>query len=294
MIAFRRIICPIDFSESSRHALDHAVAIARWYGGAVTALHVLQPIPYTDPLMAGGLEYTAADVERTERDLARFVDEEIGSVMPIEIAVLQGVPALVIVEQARLLDADLIVLGTHGRRGFERFMLGSVAERVLRKASCPVLTVPARTPDAVGRGPVVFNQILCGVDFSPASAQALTYAASLARWSEARLTAMHVVEARPLYEPSALGASAFQNFEAEAVEAATGRLRDLVPRDVAVTEVIEVGKPYRALLDRCAADGSDLIVIGVHSGVSDRLGFFGSTTNHIVREATCPVLSLRG
>jgi nucleotide-binding universal stress UspA family protein len=293
MIAFRRILCPIDFSESSRHALDHAVEVARWYGGTITALHALQPIPYTDPLMAGALVFTPEDLERAGRDLAGFVKDEVGRT-PVEPAVVQGAAAPVILEQARTLPADLVVLGTHGRSGFERFMLGSVTERVLRKAPCPVLTVPPRAADAVAVGPVVFNQILCGVDFSPASQKALAYAASLASESGAHLTVMHVVEPRPLYEPVAVGGGSYADVEAAATEAATARLRDVAPRVPRVTPVVATGKPYRVLLDRARADRSDLIVIGVHSGVADRVGFFGSTTNHIVRESACPVLSLRG
>lgn len=292
MIAFRRILCPIDFSESSRHALDHAVAIARWYGGTITALHALHPIPYTDPLMAGAIVFTPEDLDRAARDLAEFVGQEIGTT-PVETAIVQGAAASVILDQARSLPADLIVLGTHGRSGFERFMLGSVTERVLRKAPCPVVTVPPRMADAVAVGPVVFSQILCGVDFSPASLKALAYAGSLAAESGAHLTVVHVVEPRPVYEPVTMGGGLL-NVEAAATEAATARLQEIAPRDPRVTQVVTTGKPYRALLDRARDDRSDLVVIGVHGSLTERIGFFGSTTNHIVRESTCPVLSLRG
>jgi nucleotide-binding universal stress UspA family protein len=274
MISFGRILCPIDFSDGSRRALDHAVALARWYGGSIAALHVLQPVPYTDPLMAGGIVFTPEDVDRTAADLARFVAEEIGGVT-IGASVRQGAPAAVIVEQARTLPADLIVLGTHGRSGFERFMLGSVTERVLRTAPCPVLTVPRGAADAVAVGPVVFRTIVCGVDFSPASTKALAYATSLAAESGARLTAVHVAEEL-------------------SPEAARLRLQKAVAGEQGVTVAIAAGKPYRAILDRAQADGADLIVIGVHGALTDRTGFFGSTSNHIVREAACPVLSLRG
>lgn len=292
MIAFRRILCPIDFSAPSRHALDHAVEIARWYGGTITALHVMHPVPYADPLMAGALVITPQDLERAAQELTRFVGEEVGQT-PIDTVVAQGSAAAVILEQARALPADLVVLGTHGRRGFEHFMLGSVTERVLRKAPCPVLTVPPRVADAVAVGPVLFQQILCGVDFSPASDKALAYAASLARESRAHLTLVHVVEPRPVYEPVAAGAVGTTTFEEAFVAAATERLHELAPRSPHVTEAVVVGKPYRALLERASQDRSDLIVIGAHGGLADRIGFFGSTTNHLVREAACPVLSLR-
>ena len=94
--------------------------------------------------------------------------------------------------RARTTLADLIVIGTHGRSGFERLMLGSVAEKVLRKAACPVLTVPAHAPDAVPREAGSVRRILCPVDFSSSSEDALEYAlASLAQEAHARLTVLH-------------------------------------------------------------------------------------------------------
>ena len=91
------------------------------------------------------------------------------------------------------MKADLLVIGTHGRSGFERLVLGSVTEKVLRKASCPVLTVPKRLPDAVPVGPVLFKRILCPVDFSESSLHALSYAVSMAQEADGQLTVLHVV-----------------------------------------------------------------------------------------------------
>ncbi len=289
MATFRRILCPVDFSEHSRHALDHAVAVARWYGGTVTALHALAPIPLADPMLASGGVYTPEDLARTSQDLEAFVRDEAGSA-PIEAKVVEARAVGAIVQEAMLQRADLIVLGTHGLSGFQHFMLGSVTERVLRKAPCAVLTVPPRTPDA---GPVQFRQILCAVDFSPASLKALSHATSLAHESGGQLTMMHVVEPLALYEPLLAGGTAFDDYTDEAVAATKARLHGIAPADVDLREVVTVGKPYREILDRAQTDRSDLIAIGVHGGVGDRLGFFGSTTNHIVREASCPVLSLR-
>ena len=92
--------------------------------------------------------------------------------------------------------ADLVVMGTHGRSGFERLVLGSVTERVLRKSACPVLTVPKGIPD-VATPPVLFNRIVCAVDFSDCSMHALNYAMSLAQEADAHLTVVHVIELPP-------------------------------------------------------------------------------------------------
>ncbi len=291
-MTFRKILCPVDFSECSRHALDHAVAIARRSGGAVTALHAVLPVPYADPLMASAIVFTQDDLDRIRLELKNFVSDEVGRT-PVATVLVQANSVPGILEHARELPADLIVMGTHGRGGFERLMLGSVTERILRKATCPVLTVPPRVADAVPAGPVVFKKILCAIDFSPASEKALAYATSLARESEAGLTLVHVVEPLPVYEPVVAGGTGFFNYEELATEATRARLHDIAPRDGRVREVVTTGKPYREILRHAHEEGSDLIVIGVHGRVVDRIGFFGSTTNHIVREAACPVLSLR-
>ena len=256
----------------------------------MTALYALAPMPMGDPMLASAIIYTDEDLDRTRKDLEAFVHDEEGTT-PIDVKIVEGPAVGAIVSEATALPVDLIVLGTHGLSGFQHLMLGSVTERVLRKAPCAVLTVPPKTPDA---GPVAFRQILCPVDFSPASLKALESAASLARESGARLTTMYVVEPLPLSEPLLLGGGGVANYEQEAVVASKARLHDIAPRGVELREVVTVGKPYQEILERAREDRTDLIAIGVHGGLADRLAFFGSTTNHIVREATCPVLSLRG
>lgn len=287
--AFRRILCPVDFSEFSRHAIGHACAIARCYKSSVTAIHVLAIIPYSDPMAAPALVFTPEDLDNIGRELEHFVSDEAGC-RAVQTKVIQGPVVNTIIQEAEALSADLIVMGTHGRGGFEHLMLGSVTERVLRRAPCPVLTVPSRAPDAVPTGPVVFRSILCATDFSAASQHGLTLAASLAKNGNARLTLMHVVEPMSVYETMALEGSA-AIFE-DARRAGIARLHEIAPSGVDVTEVVTLGKPHRDILQRAAEDESDLIVVGVHSGFASRF-FLGSTTNHVVREASCSVLSVR-
>lgn len=292
MTVFRHILSPVDFSDCSRHALDHALAIAQWYGGTVTALHVMPQLAYADPIIGGALLYTPEDLDRAHAELDRLVAAEAGTT-PVETRIMSGSAGAAIVEEAKDLPADLVVLGTHGRSGFTRLMLGSVTERVLRHAPCPVLTVPPRVPDVVPTGPVMFHRILCAVDFSASSLKALAYAASLARETGAHLTLTHVVELAPVYEPALIGGNSLTaDIEVAAERATRGRLETLAPAGVPVSTVVTSGKPYRQVLALAESEKSDLIVIGVHGGLGDRL-HFGSTTNHVVRAAACPVLSLR-
>ena len=165
MIEIRRILCPIDFSDFSRRALDHAIAIARWYASSVTALYVFSPAPVAafrpGPVAFEPIVLTAADRDQLLADTKAFIEAEAAPGVALDAVVREGNPAAEIVDQATDMNAALLVMGTHGRSGFERLLLGSVAEKVLRKARCPVLTVPRRLPDAVPSGPVVFKRIIC-------------------------------------------------------------------------------------------------------------------------------------
>ena len=223
----------------------------------------------------------------------------------MEPLIREGDPVSEILSQATDMKADLLVMGTHGRSGFERLLLGSVTEKILRKASCPVLTVPRRHPDAVPATPVLFKQILCPVDFSDCSIQALNYAMSLAQEADGHLTVLHVMGDDLEVSPDAYGAIIMNDLESLAdfrrrrEDDARRRLSEAVPEAVATycsveTMVSSGGKPSREILRIAAERQTDLIVIGVQGRGAADLIFFGSTTNHVVREATCPVLTVRG
>ena len=141
MTAIKRILCPTDFSECSRHALDHAAALAQWYGARITVLHVNELIPHS-PTPWGPSSTMFPSPTEIASALARFVEPLSHGVVPVETLSAEGDPVRIIVAKATELSCDLIVLGTHGRGGFSILVLGSVTEKVLRKAACPVLIVP--------------------------------------------------------------------------------------------------------------------------------------------------------
>jgi universal stress protein A len=174
-------------------------------------------------------------------------------------------------------------------------VLGSTTEKMLRKAPCPLLTVPAHAAASVSL-PVLFQRILCAVDFSPSSLRALSFAESLAEEADAHLNLIHVVEPRSVFEPVPMGASGGAVSDEEVRLEARRQLDSAVSRDARVyshvSEVVISGKAYREILREAAERQSDLIVMGAHGGALGGLAF-GSTTNHVVRQATCPVLTLR-
>jgi nucleotide-binding universal stress UspA family protein len=197
----------------------------------------------------------------------------------------------ILAEQAEL-RADLLVLGTHGRSGFQRLVLGSVTEKVIRKAGCPTLVVPPRAPDVPPDAPVRMTRILCPIDFSDSSMKAFEQARAMAEASNARLTAIAVVDVAYELRDSAMFASVDVERIARETETETRRrLTELAGRGARTIEtVVGVGPVPQTVLERAAQDGTDLIVMGVHGRGALDLRLFGSTTHQVIRGATCPVL----
>jgi nucleotide-binding universal stress UspA family protein len=210
-----------------------------------------------------------------------------------DVVVDQGHAAAIILEHATSRQADLIVMGTHGLSGFEHFVLGSVTEKVLRKASCPVMTVP---PASHTSAKLPYTRVLCPVDFSDSSLAALRFALSIAKEADANLTILHVFDWPPEDE---LLTQRFDVSEYRRLveEEARGRLEALVTEDVRVWckpfTKVTYGKPSREILHVAESEGADLIVIGVRGRNPLDLTVFGSTTNQVVRRASCPVLTLK-
>ena len=300
MPQFTRILCPVDFSDTSVHAVEQAVSLAGWYQVPITALHVYNPLVAPLPgLPVPAARVAEAELQRVRDETSSCLEAANTTGVDVEVLVEVGQPAREILACAERRPADLIVMGTHGVGGFEHLVLGSVAEKVLRKATCPVLTVPPRAR-ATSRLP--FKRILCAVDFSDWSLVALDFARSVAEESGASLTLLYVVE-WPWKEPPAPVLSELPPQQAAALgeyrryieTSAMARLELLVPdalRDRCTT-CLRHGTPYTEILRLAAAETADLIVLGVHGRNLIDMTLFGSTTSQLVRRATCPVLTLR-
>jgi nucleotide-binding universal stress UspA family protein len=204
----------------------------------------------------------------------------------------EGSAADEILNEARAEAVDLIAMGTHGRSGFEHLMLGSVTEKVLRKAPCPVMTVAPPAADAPAHDPTELRHVLCPIDFSEASKEALRYALSLAERARARLTLVHVIDWPERRHPGIAAAE----YERCVTELAARELRDAVPADARnwcrVEERVLAGPPWKRILGLAAEEAPDLIVLGAHGHNALERFLFGSTANHVVRQARCPVVSV--
>ena len=299
MASIKRILCPIDFSDSSHHALRQAGTLARWLRAELTALHVDETRSLLNTATATLPQSVAAARETREQmlQLTREALAPAGKTDPLNIAVLlrEGRTEEEIVRCATESAADLIVMGTHGRSGLERFVVGSVAEAVVRKAPCPVLTV-SRSGRKQVAGSAPFGTILCPVDFSPTSKQALSFCFEMARQSDARVIQLNVVEILPEWESRELAHFRVPEFARYMEEDAVMKLRDLVPataKGCRPEQMVARGKAWREILRVATEQKADLIVIGAGGhGPLDGL-FLGSTTSHVMRAATCPVLTIR-
>jgi nucleotide-binding universal stress UspA family protein len=299
MIEIARILCPVDFSDHSRHALAYAAAFAEWYDARLTVLHV---VPAYETVVwepeAGVHDYavSSAEYDRLVAEVTRFVKKDANTEGPADPRVVAGDVTREILKLAAALPADLLVIGTHGRSGFEHLVLGSVTEKVLRKAICPVLSVPPRASAAVE--PLRVARMLCAVDFSDASLRGLAYALSLAQEADAEVRILHVLELPPeVAEALEFTTASLDEYRARYERDTKRRFEQVIPADVRtycrVETQITQGKAYSEILRVAGEQQTELIVMGVQGhGVVDRL-LFGSTTNHVVRQATCPVLTLR-
>jgi nucleotide-binding universal stress UspA family protein len=197
------ILCPVDASEASAHACLLAGSIAQWCGARVTVLYVTEAVYSVVPeLLPGAAEQRYQEADQAMRAWMRqqfATPSRMG--VRVDQTLTTGMPAKEILAYATQAPADLIVMGTHGKSGVEHFLLGSVAEKVLRRAPCPVLTVP---PGSVATCRLPFIDILCAVDFSDCSLAALEFAMTTALGSGATLTLAHVLE-WPWHEPPSPG-----------------------------------------------------------------------------------------
>jgi nucleotide-binding universal stress UspA family protein len=296
MTTIRRILCPVDCSDFSRHALDHAVALARHHDAALTVLYVVSPLQTNYPALGVGAYvpyvYTVEDLKEFQRALERFV-ADVG--YPVTAVAVEALVVDEILKRASALPADLIVMGTHGRSGFDRLLLGSVAERVLAKAQCPVLTIPPHAAETAPSADLQFRNVLCAIDFSPSSLAALKYAGRFAA-DGAQLRVLHVAERLPGWQLVPAVATGAPDDPLAILQQAHDRIHQTVQSTVAgatnVRELVSEGDAGDEILKAARSDAVDLIVMGAHAGRAGMLGF-GSTSHDVLRGATCPVLTLK-
>jgi nucleotide-binding universal stress UspA family protein len=294
-MSIERVLCPIDFSDTSHHALAHAAAMARWHDAQLTMLYVYPYLPAMDLPPFPLEDAERANILAKMREFAAIVPRDVR----VDCQVREGQLAhQEIVSQVEATQADMLVMGTHGRSGFQRLFLGSVTEKVMRSVRCPTLIVPPRAPDVAADTPVMFRRILCPTDFLASSLKAFEYAIGLAEETDAELTLLHVVEMlAAVGHESVVPDDEFARIRGATIADARRRLSALIPEDALVyctiDAVVVEGRTYKQILCQAKERQADLIVMGVHGRGAIDLLLFGSTTHHVLRASTCPVLVVR-
>ena len=287
-IELKNILFATDFSPASETALPYAIGLARQYGGKVHGLHVRFPATY--PIVGPeGLPQVIEAAEEQGKFEAQQLHQMLAGV-PHEVTVMEGDLWPVIEETVGQENTDLIVMGTHGRTGVGRALLGSAAEEIFRRASCPVLTVGPFVSQNTERR-LAMKEILYATDFSPESLAALPYAVSLAQEHQSNLTLLHVAgkpEVGDLVH------------EEQYAESTLRRLRALVPAGADLWCEpkcrVEQGVEAEKIMEVAIALGADLIVLGVRSpegGIGATTHLFRSIAHRVVALAQCPVLIVR-
>jgi nucleotide-binding universal stress UspA family protein len=281
------MLCPVDFFKPSKLAFEYALKLAANYEAAVHALHVVAPVipaAYGAPFSVADL---TADLEKESRRLLKKLQLDAAkSGVRVSVDVRVGD---IDIEIRRAIDkdkADLVVMGTHGRRGFEKLVMGSVTERMLRHCPVPLITVgPGRKGVAA---PPNIRRILVTTDFSEGTRDAMAYALSIAQECQSKVTLLHVVhdiaaDIRGKYHDPLL-----RGIEAE--------LKNLVPEQVLdwceVETRIETGLPYEFIPKFLKSEKFDLLVMNIHGKNMLERALLGSTAERTVRAAAeiCPVL----
>lgn len=290
MQQIERILCPIDFSEFSVTAYDYAQSLAWHYKATLFLQHVIDSLTPFYPYYAFPDAYNEicrklrADAEQ---QLHEFAKKHSWRGIQPQCHVQDGVATDLILGLAEAQSVNLIVMGTHGLRGIDHLALGSVTEKVLRKARCAVLAVrkpihsfapPGGEPDLIH-----LHRILCCTDFSDNSEQAWDHAISLAAEYDAELTVLHVLEDLP-------SSADIENETAKVLERMEKRISPEARKKGMTKAAARIGKAYQQIVELALESQTDVIIMGVRGRHALDLVVFGSTTYRVVQLGPCPVL----
>lgn len=300
-VAPKSVLVAYDFAETSQKPLLHGVSIARHYGAKLFVVHVVSSVGYriagADTLRMA-TEKTQADMQQLQQTLLKS-----GTLadLPHEFIVCEGEVWQQIERIILQKRADIVVVGTHGRGGLGRFLLGSVAEQIFRQAQCPVVTVgPAGHAVSPIDKKEPFGPFLMATDFGAASLSALPYAASFTNHFGARLVVLHVLPAAPIPEGfhwSRTGDLMQMREESkkESEKLFDERIRPHVPPETKLEFQVKFGIPSEQILQSCHGLKADLIVLGLQRRAHPEAASHApwETAYKIVGSANCSVLTVR-
>jgi CRP/FNR family cyclic AMP-dependent transcriptional regulator len=299
-IEVTRILVPVDFSEHSEEAVAHAVKLAERFQAKLFLLHVIHSIRPRHGLERNreiALKMDRALTSRSSEKLNEVARKLVPPSLDVTCDIVTGNAAEQIVEAARVQAIDLIVMATHGRTALKHLFLGSVAEGVIRHAPCSVLVVRAAAPVFERRASTLqeLRMVIAAIDFSEASEDVLEIAEQWVRAMEATLVITHV--AAVYYPMNEYGALEVPALDAELLDIGAQKARRLVERErmkgLEATEEVRQGDAGVQLLEAAAKYDAEIIIMGTRGLTGLKHVLLGSTAEHVIRHAHCPVLVVR-
>ncbi len=296
-INFNNILCATDLSDLSGVAISSGVALAREFNANLYLCHIVDlstTAAYGDIIFAP-LELQNKSISYTHEQLEQIMQDQQLEWIPL---VTAGHPPDEISKFVAGHQIDLVVAATHGRSGLKRVFLGSVTERLMRTLACPLLIVRSTegTDILKGKTAMSFKRILVGCDFSSFSNLAFQYGLSLAQDFESELHLIHVIET-PIYKDILKTSAASGNStEGALYDRLNEKLAQKIPDESAIwcqpkTSLL-AGRPYEEIIKYALLNSIDLIILGIRGRNLIEALLTGSTTDRIVRQGPCPVLSV--
>jgi nucleotide-binding universal stress UspA family protein len=288
MIKIKTILCPVDFFPASDAAVNYAAGLAARYDAAVHLLHVVTPVA------AGTNEYAidTTDIMRCiQKRSMDEINELLARIKRTGIAAKSELRVGDVYQEIKAaiddLSPDLIVMGTHGRRGVEHWFVGSTTEKLLRHTPVPLVTISAASEKSWNEPR--FRKILVTTDFSDGTPDALSYAFSVAQENESLVVLLHVIQDKSADDLSG-------KYRDSLTDGVRRQLEDLVPVEATnwcdIVTRVDIGVPYRIILRTIEDERPDLLVMNIHGKSMLDRALLGSTAERVVRAAACPVMMI--
>jgi nucleotide-binding universal stress UspA family protein len=298
-LALKNILLPTDFSADSVKALNYAAALAQQFDGVLWLLHVAEPAPTFSGYE--GIPVASIETEqltRAEAQMAEFAAKYLPQSISVTSLVRYGSAVKEISALASAREIDLLVISTHGRTGVSHAIYGSLAERILHHAPCPILVVRNEEHDFLQDGAdpesakiIRLRRILAPVDFSVCSRKALHYAEAFANQFGAEIHCAHILE--PEKPMIVFETESFRKTQEIDASRKFAEAVNAIDASVQVESAIKSGHPDREIVELATERDIDLIILGEHSRSGLKRFLVGSTIDEVLKRAHCPVLIVR-
>jgi nucleotide-binding universal stress UspA family protein len=292
----KTIICPTDFTDLSNHAVSYGIVLAKEFGAKLYLCHIVD-LSYASKY-SESLNPSEVEDRITDYASERFQASIGGHTVEWEPLISKGRTSDEITGLAQKTNANLVISATNGRSGFNRFILGSVTESLMRTLTCPLLVLrgPQRHFIVSENQETKLDRILVACDFSPHSNLCFQYGLSLAQEFGSELHLAHVVET-PVYKNKLKSAKKISEDQQDGLRKELDeKLTSMISREkqssCSPTKILLAGQPYEELTKYAVTNNIDLMILGVRGQTLKETLHLGSTTDRVVRQAPCPVLSV--